>query len=155
MKLKKSERILLDPGYRQAYQPVDTESPISKSVSKLSKLKRGQIIQAHQVHVRKHPSGLSEAQLLHTLTESGIGRPSTYAEISGDLLRRGYVRQDGKQLIITVRGQAVQAYLSEAFPQIFALDFSADLERKLHALAQGKASYRAVVGSVWVLVENA
>ena len=155
MKIKKTERILLDPGYRQAYQPMETVPPVSKADSKLGKLKRGQTVQARQVRIRQRPTGLSEVQLLRALAVQGIGRPSTYAEIVGDLLKRKYIRQEGKQLVLTPRGLAVQDYLSQAFPQLFDLRFSGDLERDLDALAQGKASYRQVVGKVWDLVEKA
>jgi DNA topoisomerase I len=155
MKIKKTERILLDPGYRQAYQPMETVPPVSKADSKLGKLKRGQTVRARQVRIRQRPTGLSEVKLLRALAEQGIGRPSTYAEIVGDLLRRKYVRQAGKQLVLTPRGRAVQDYLSQDFPQLFDLRFSGDLERDLDALAQGKASYRQVVGKVWDLVEKA
>ena len=155
MKIIKKERILLDPGYRKAYQPAETDPPVSKTTSKLRNLKRGQTVKARQVRVKQRPPGLSEAQLLRNLEAQGIGRPSTYAEIVGDLLQRKYIRKDGKQLVLTPRGLAVQEYLSQAFPQLFALSFSTSLERDLDALAQGKASYKAVVGKVWRLVEKA
>jgi DNA topoisomerase I len=155
MKIKKTERILIDPGYRRAYQPVEDETPVSKTNSKLHHLKRGQTVQARQVRVKSRASGLSEIQLLRALAEEGIGRPSTYAKIVSDLLKRKYIRQEGKQLTITPRGLAVQSYLVSAFPELFALKFSGDLERRLDALAQGKASYQAVVKRVWNLVEKA
>ena len=155
MKITKTERILISPGYRRAFQPVEAEAPVSKERSKLRKLKRGQTVQARQTRVKQRPTGLSEAQLLRALAGQGIGRPSTYAEIVGDLLKRKYIRQDGKQLVLTPRGLAVQDYLERAFPELFSLKFSGELERNLDALAQGKASYQAVVKKVWNLVEKA
>jgi DNA topoisomerase I len=153
MKIIKRERILLDAGYRKAYQPVEKEPLTTKANSKLRKLKRGQRVQARQVRVRSKAPGLSEAQLLRALATQGIGRPSTYAEIVSELLKRKYVRQNGKQLVLTPRGVAIQGYLSRAFPALFALKFSGDLERKLDALAEGKVSYQSVVQQVWDLVE--
>ena len=155
MRIKKRERILIDPGYRRAYKPVEKETLVSKTNSKLRHLKRGQTIQARQVRVKERASGLSEIQLLRALDKEGIGRPSTYAEIVSDLLKRKYIRQERRQLSITPRGLAVQSYLVSAFPELFALKFSGDLERRLDALAQGKASYQAVVKRVWNLVEKA
>ena len=155
MKIKKIERILLTPGYRQAYQPVEDEEPVLKTNSKLRHLKRGQTVQARQVRVKERASGLSEIQLLRALDKEGIGRPSTYTEIVSDLLKRKYIRQEGTQLSITPRGLAVENYLVSAFPELFALKFSGDLERRLDALVQGKTSYKAVVGKVWRLVEKA
>ena len=155
MKIKKTERILLSPGYRTVYQPVEKEPPTTRKESRLRKLRRGQTVQARQVRVRQRPNGMSEAQLLRALDTAGIGRPSTYAEIVSDLLRRGYVRQEGQQLLITPRGQEVQAYLRQAFPRLFDLSFSADLEAKLNAIANGRHSYEALVSEVWNLVEKA
>ena len=154
MKITKTERILLDPGYRKAYQPVEQEAPTTKKDSKLRKLKRGQTVQARQVRVRSKAPGLSEAQLLRALAAQGIGRPSTYAEIVGELLKRKYVSQEGKQLMLTPRGVAVQGFLSRAFPVLFDLKFSGDLERKLDALGAGKIGYQTVVRQVWDLVEK-
>ena len=155
MKITKTERILLDPGYRQAYQPVEKDPPTTKEKSRLRKLKGGQTVRARQVRVRSKAPGLSEAQLLHALAIQGIGRPSTYAEIVGELLKRRYVRREGKQLTLTRRGVAVQGYLSRAFPTLFDLKFSAQLERNLDALAKGEIGYQEVVQEVWRLVEAA
>lgn len=155
MKIKKTERILLSPGYRAAYQPVDQQPLTTKKESRLRKLRRGKTVQARQVRVRQQPSGLSEAQLLRALDTAGIGRPSTYAEIVADLLRRGYVRKAGQQLVITPRGREVQTYLSEAFPRLFALSFSANLEDQLDGLAHGRGAYKTLVSEIWHLVEKA
>jgi DNA topoisomerase IA len=155
MKIKKSERILLDPGYRQAYTPPEKEKPISKTSSHLSNLRRGQRIQPRRVQVRPRAPGLSEAQLLRILQEQGIGRPSTYAGITAELLRRKYVRKDGGRLVLTPRGDAVQSYLSSAHPHLFDLAFSARLEKRLDRLAAGKLGYKALISEVWELVEKA
>jgi DNA topoisomerase-1 len=155
MKIKKSERILISPGYRMAYQPLDSQPVMSKNESRLRKLRRGKTIQARQVRVRQQPKGLTEAQLLRALEGAGVGRPSTYAEIVADLLRRSYVRKAEQQIIITPRGRAVQVYLSRAFPRLFDLSFSADLEAQLDGLAKGRGTYEALVSEIWHLVERA
>ena len=155
MKITKTERILIDPGYRVAYQPAEADPPISRQVSKLRKLKRGEKVQVQQVRVRQRPTGMSEAQLLRALENAGIGRPSTYADIAADLVRRSYLSQDGQQLVITPLGREVEAYLSVTFPQLFDLEFSANLEARLDALALGKDSYKSLLSEVWQLVENA
>ena len=155
MKITKTERILLDPGYRRAYQPAETDPPTTKEKSRLRKLKRGQSVLPRQVRVRSKAPGLSEAQLLRALAAEGVGRPSTYAEIVGELLKRRYVRREGERLTLTPRGVAVQGYLSRAFPTLFDLKFSAHLERKLDALARGELGYQEVVREVWQLVEAA
>ena len=154
MKIKKTERILLSPGYRQAYSPSEKESPVSKSASRLRQLKRGQRIQPRQVQIRSRAPGLSEAELLRALEEKGIGRPSTYASITAELLRRKYVRKEGGLLVLSSRGDAVQSYLRTAHPQLFDLAFSARLEKRLDMLSAGGLTYQAVVSEIWRLVEN-
>lgn len=155
MKITKTERILISPGYRQAYQPVEADPPRTKENARLRNLKRGQTVKARQVRVRQRPTGMTEAQLLRELEFAGIGRPSTYAGIVRDLLQHSYVRQDGQQIIITPRGLEVQAYLSQAFPRLFDLGFSARMETWLDAIAQGKSTYKRLISEVWHLVEKA
>ena len=155
MKIKKTERILLDPGYRQAYTPSEKEPPVSKTASRLRQLKRGQRIQPQQVQIHSRAPGLSEAELLRALEEKGIGRPSTYASITAELLRRKYVWKEGGLLVLSPRGDAVQSYLSTAHPQLFDLAFSARLEKRLDMLSAGGLAYQTVVSEIWHLVENA
>lgn len=154
MRIKKTERILISPGYRQAFQPVEPDPPRTKENSRLRNLKRGQMVKARQVRVRQRPTGMTEVQLLRELSFAGVGRPSTYAEIVSDLLRRNYVRKDGRQLVITPRGREVQAYLSQAFPHLFDLGFSAEMEARLDAIAQGKDAYESLISEIWRLVEK-
>ncbi len=155
MKIKKTERILLAPGYRQVYTPPEEKPPISKAASRLRQLRRGQRIRPRQVRIYSRVPGLAEAELLRALKEKGIGRPSTYASITTELLRRKYVRKEGGLLVLSPRGDAVQSYLSSAYPRLFDLAFSARLENRLNMLAAGKLGYQAVVSEVWKLVEKA
>jgi len=154
MRIKKRERILLLPGYRLAYTPVEDETPIDKRDSRLRALKVGQKIRPERIEVRPRNPGMSEAALLKALHERGIGRPSTYSEIISEILRRKYVRKEGDVFVLTSRGEKVQSYLSSAYPRLFDLEFSAYLEKRLDALAAGKTSYRAVLSEVWRLIEG-
>ncbi len=156
-KIKKQERILLDAGFRRAYQPPEkfgAAAPISRQASRLSNLKRGQVVKP-KIGVRELPAGMSEARLLFVMDQERVGRPSTVVEIVVDLLRRNYVQRNGGHFTITGRGRAVEGYLSGAFPQLFALSFSRKFEEMLDQIATGKRDYVDVIAEVWALVEAA
>jgi DNA topoisomerase-1 len=149
------EIILLDPGFQAAYLPpakADEPAPIEPEQSRLANLKKGQRVQPRRVVVqRKAPaSGVGEGELIKALQRVGVGRPSTYAQVAGDLVRRRYaLRNDKGQLIPTTRGKDVCAFLLDAYGHIFTPAFTAQLERKLNAIAVGKASYAETIQFVW------
>jgi DNA topoisomerase IA len=149
------EIILLDPGYQAAYSPptkADEPAPIEPEQSRLANLKKGQRVQPGRVAVQRKalPQGIGEGELIKGLQRVGVGRPSTYAQVAGDLVRRRYaLRNDKGQLIPTTRGKDVCAFLLDAYGHIFTPAFTAQLERKLNAIAVGKASYRETIQFVW------
>jgi DNA topoisomerase-1 len=88
-------------------------------------------------HFTQPPPRYSEASLVRTLEEFGIGRPSTYAPILGTLQSRGYVNRDGKRLIPTDTGITVNDLISEHFPDIVDTEFTANMEESLDKIAAG------------------
>ena len=158
--IKATEKILLDPGFRQAYTPpqaADDVPVIHVEESRLTKLKKRQRVKPRAVQVRRKtapPVGLTEVELLRTLQAHGIGRPSTYAGIVAILLRRKYVTLEaGGELRITTRGEQVCDFLTRRYPQIFAPDFTAQMEAELDAIAAGKRSYRNVLSDFWARLQ--
>lgn len=158
--IKATEKILLDPGFRQAYTPpqaADDLPLIAPEESRLTKLKKRQRVKPKAVQVRrkvKPPVGMTEVELLRTLQAQGIGRPSTYAGIVAMLLRRKYVTQEaGGELRSTARGELVCDFLTQTYPQIFAPDFTAQMEAELDALAAGKRSYQNVLSDFWARLQ--
>lgn len=85
------------------------------------------------------PYRYSEASLIKTLEEKGIGRPSTYAAIISLIVEKHYVEKDGRYLKPTLLGTAISDYLSGAFPGIFDLEFTAKLEDTLDDIASGNS----------------
>ncbi len=83
------------------------------------------------------PYRYSEASLIKTLEENGIGRPSTYAPIISLLVEKAYVDKDGRYLKPTSLGTAISDYLSSAFETLFSIDFTAKLEQSLDDIAEG------------------
>jgi DNA topoisomerase I len=89
-------------------------------------------------HFTQPPPRYSEATLVRTLEEYGIGRPSTYAPILGTIQQRGYVERDGKRLIPTETGFLVNDLITEHFPNIVDLGFTANMEEDLDRIASGE-----------------
>lgn len=89
-------------------------------------------------HETKPPARYTEAALVKALEKEGIGRPSTYASIIDTVQRRGYVVGKGKQLIPTFIGMAVTNLLEESLHNMVDLEFTAEMERRLDAIAEGE-----------------
>jgi len=96
-------------------------------------------------HFTQPPPRYTEASLVRTLEENGIGRPSTYAPILGTLQQRGYVVRDGKRLTPTETGMLVNDILMEHFPSVMDLGFTAHMEEDLDKIAMGEAGWVDVV----------
>lgn len=83
----------------------------------------------------KAPPRYSEATLIKVLEERGIGRPSTYAAILSLIQDKGYVEKEGRYLKGVALGIAISDYLASSFPDLFDIDFTADMEAQLDAIA--------------------
>lgn len=86
------------------------------------------------------PPRYTEAMLIKTLEEKGIGRPSTYAPIISTIQERGYVEKKEGRFFPTILGTAVSDYLSKTFPEIFDVNFTVKMEEELDLIAQNKKS---------------
>jgi DNA topoisomerase-1 len=96
-------------------------------------------------HFTKPPPRYSEATLVKTLEEYGIGRPSTYAPIISIIQIRGYVERDGKRLVPTEIGFIVNDLLVKHFPDIINVDFTARMEEDLDLIASGEREWVPVL----------
>ncbi|MBI4864829.1 MAG: topoisomerase DNA-binding C4 zinc finger domain-containing protein, partial [Candidatus Riflebacteria bacterium] len=92
------------------------------------------------------PPHYTEASLVKTLEEKGIGRPSTYATIISTLLERGYVDRDQKNLMPTELGGIVVELLEANFQKIMDVEFTAGLEGELDEIEKGKFRWQEVLG---------
>ena len=88
-------------------------------------------------HFTQPPPRYTEASLVRTLEENGIGRPSTYAPTMSTLQQRGYVERDGKRLLPTETGILVNDVISDHFPNIVDTSFTANMEADLDRIASG------------------
>lgn len=96
-------------------------------------------------HFTQPPAKYSEATLVKTLEENGIGRPSTYAPIISTLLERKYIEREKKTLNPTELGNIVNTIVSEYFTEIVDLEFTAEMENKLDYVEEGKEQWIEVV----------
>ena len=92
-------------------------------------------------HFTQPPPRYTEATLIKTLEENGIGRPSTYAPTIGTILAREYVEREGKALKPTALGEVTTGLMEEQFPEIVDVDFTANMERQLDGVESGKADW--------------
>lgn len=92
-------------------------------------------------HFTQPPPRYTEATLVRTLEEYGIGRPSTYAPILGTIQQRGYVVREGKRLSPTETGVLVSDLITEHFPEVVDLGFTAKMEEDLDRIASGERKW--------------
>ncbi len=95
--------------------------------------------------VTEPPPRYTDATLVKTLEELGIGRPSTYAPTLETLERRAYIQRQGRTLLPTPLGREVVRYLKARFPRVVAYDFTAKMEDRLDEVEEGRAAWPKVV----------
>jgi len=100
-------------------------------------------------HFTEPPPHYTEATLVKTLEEKGIGRPSTYATIVGTILARDYVTRDRGKLVPTELGMTVWKLLSQMFADVFDVEFTAKLETNLDRIETGKDRWAHVVSEFY------
>ena len=132
------------PGFRQVYADVqeETEGDPAERQGNLPPLHRGDAVRARKVNAEGHvtlpPPRLTEATLIRSLEESGIGRPSTYASIIETIQRREYTFKKGNALVPTFTAFAVVNLMVEHLPDLVDLEFTARMEDRLDAIARGE-----------------
>lgn len=92
-------------------------------------------------HFTQPPARYTEASLIKTLEENGIGRPSTYAPTISTILKRGYVERENKSLKPTALGEVTTKLMEEQFANIVDVTFTASMEQKLDEIEEGKGNY--------------
>ena len=100
-------------------------------------------------HFTEPPPRYSEAGLIKTLEENGIGRPSTYAPIISVIQLRNYVQKEKGRFSPTEIGEMVNKVLTEHFPQIVDISFTAKMEENLDQVADGKERWQQLIGDFY------
>ena len=106
-------------------------------------------------HFTQPPAHYTEATLVRTLEELGIGRPSTYAPTITTLLGRHYVTKEQKNLFITDLGEEVNRIMTSSFPGIVDVTFTANLESLLDAVGEGRTDWKSIVRNFYPDLDQA
>jgi DNA topoisomerase-1 len=126
------------------------ESDLTRS---LPPLKKGDKYKAEKIipnqHFTEPPPRYNAGSLVKTLDELGIGRPSTYAQIISVLVRRRYIHVEQRRFHPTDLGEAVCKVLVEQFPDIFNVQFTAQMEEELDSIENEGENWRKVVGDFY------
>jgi DNA topoisomerase-1 len=121
--------------------------------SNLPPLTEGTSLKAASVtdsqHFTQPPARYTEASLIKTLEENGIGRPSTYAPTITTIVARNYVEREGKQLVPTNLGEITTKLMEEYFSEIVDIGFTAHLEQGLDTVADGEHTWNEVIGNFY------
>lgn len=134
------------PGFYAVWQRDDEEKT-------LPILSVQEVLDLHKLTPEQHftqpPPRYSEASLIKELEEQGIGRPSTYVPIISTIQDRGYVDQEQRRFVPTWLGETVNEVMNKHFPEIVDTGFTAEMERKLDDVEEGRQSWTEFLRSFY------
>ena len=106
-------------------------------------------------HFTQPAPHFTEASLVHTLEELGIGRPSTYSPIISTLLKRRYITKEAKNIFVTELGEVVNSIMKESFPSIVDEHFTANMEGLLDQIEEGNVAWKSVISNFYPDLDEA
>ncbi len=137
-------------GYTAVY--TESKEDDEKEVT-LPKLAEGDVFKASAIDTQQKftqpPARYTEASLVHTLEEKGIGRPSTYAPTISTVIDRGYVAREKKLLVPTDLGFIVTNLMKKSFPDIVDIAFTANMEEELDEVEEGKMDWTQLMSEFY------
>jgi DNA topoisomerase-1 len=152
-RLRANGSVVVDPGFMAVYQEGEDDKKSDGEEKLLPPLEKGDTCELKDIRADQHftepPPRYSEASLVKTLEEYGIGRPSTYATIISTLQAREYVTLDKKRFYPTDVGRVVSKFLTEHFTQYVDYDFTARLEDELDAVSRGEKDWIPLLQDFW------
>jgi len=147
-----SGQTMVFPGFIAVYQE-STDDSDEEEASKLPPLQEGDALPLDKLYGEQHftqpPPRYTEASLVKTLEEHGIGRPSTYASIISTLQAREYALLDKKRFTPTDVGRVVNKFLTEHFTRYVDYGFTAQMEDELDEISEGKRDWIPVLDEFW------
>ncbi len=149
---------IADPGFMMVYLEGQDEAKTDDDEKLLPPLKQGDVVKLLEIRPEQHftepPPRFTEASLVKTLEEYGIGRPSTYASIIYTLKQREYVEFEQKQFTPTDVGRVVNNFLTKHFTDYVDYDFTARLEDELDAVSRGEKEWLPLMKKFWETFEK-
>ena len=143
-------------GYMRVYVSEDDKeetNTLSKTIDKDTKLTLKEF--DSKQHFTQPPAHFTEASLVKTLEELGIGRPSTYAPTITTILARHYVTKEGRNIYTTELGEVVNKIMKEEFPSIVDVNFTANMETLLDGIGDGNVKWKGVVSNFYPDLDDA
>lgn len=135
------------PGYQKVYKEANNKDNI------LPALRNGEMVKSKDIEPSQHftqpPARYTEASLIKTLEEQGVGRPSTYSPTIETLIKRYYVKLEAKRFEPTELGEIVNDLITDFFPDIVDTQFTADLESELDEIETDKKAWVDVIDSFY------
>ncbi len=142
-----------NPGFMQVYQEGLDDKKEESDERMLPNLELGETVNLNAIRTEQHftepPPRFTEATLVKTLEEYGIGRPSTYASIISTLQYREYAEVENRRFTPTEMGRLVNDFLTKHFTQYVDYDFTAKLEDELDEIARGEKEWVPVMRAYW------
>ena len=152
-KFRATGSTITDPGFMTVYQEGQDDTKQDVEQELLPALKEGDVVKLEDIRAEQHftepPPRYTEASLVKTLEEYGIGRPSTYASIIYTLQQREYVELDKKRFTPTDVGRVVNKFLTDHFHDYVDYDFTARLEDELDEVSRGEKEWIPLMHEFW------
>ena len=144
-------------GFRSVY--IDSNEEKEETNAMAGKIEPGMELTLQDLDCKQHftqpPAHYTEATLVRTLEELGIGRPSTYAPTITTIIARRYVVKENKNLYMTELGEIVNNIMKDAFPSIVDVNFTANMESLLDSIGDGKVYWKTVVENFYPDLDEA
>lgn len=148
---------LVFEGFRSVYTEADEEKEESNVL--VGGLSMDSVLTKESLDPKQHftqpPAHYTEASLVKTMEELGIGRPSTYAPTISIILGRRYVTKEAKNLYITEIGEVVNNIMKQSFPSIVDVNFTANMEGLLDMVEEGKVEWKEIIRNFYPDLDEA
>lgn len=144
-------------GFRSVYIESDEEKEENNVLVKA--IDMDTVLTKEELQTKQHftqpPAHYTEASLVKTLEELGIGRPSTYAPTISTIISRRYVAKEQKNLYLTELGEVVNSMMKQSFPSIVDVHFTANMEGLLDRVEEGAVEWKSVIRNFYPDLEEA
>ncbi len=144
-------------GFMKVYTENDEEKNSNAALLKLLRKDSDIVFESldKKQHFTQAPAHYTEASLVRTLEELGIGRPSTYAPTITTILARRYILKENKNLFVSDLGEVVNNMMKDAFPSIVDVNFTATFESLLDQVGEGNVDWKTVVSNFYPDLDEA
>jgi DNA topoisomerase-1 len=145
-------KVYMETGEDESTEETE-ENSFSGNLTEKTKLKLEDV--EKKQHFTQPPAHFTEASLVRTMEEMGIGRPSTYSPTISTILARHYVTKEGRNIFVTELGEVVNKLMVDAFPTIVDSSFTANMETLLDGIEEGNIKWKTVVENFYPDLDRA